>query len=135
MMDARDVFGADGLEARGLFHYTLDFWSESLNGVSEDENDPDDDNDSSFLADMCNFLTKERYVICARFMGSSARFINHSCSPNAGAERWLDSSEQLKIAIVASNLIHAGDEVTIDYAWNNESMTCHCGSAGCRGHL
>ena len=136
-MIAKDEFGEKGIEERGLFHYTMDFWSESLNeAVTEKEGKEEEaDDDASFLADMCCFLTKERYVICARFIGSTARFINHSCEPNADAERWLDSQGRLRIAIVATEDIRCDEEVTIDYAWNNKAMTCHCQSTRCRGHL
>ena len=58
-------------------------------------------------------------------------FINHSCEPNAG----LDG----QVAIVALHRIHAGEEVTIDYAMCDGSaydeFDCACGSAACRGRV
>ena len=58
-------------------------------------------------------------------------FINHSCEPNAG----LDG----QIAIVAMHRIHAGEEVTIDYAMCDGSaydeFVCACGSTACRGRV
>lgn len=58
-------------------------------------------------------------------------FINHSCEPNAG----LDG----QVAIVALHRIHAGEEVTIDYAMCDGSaydeFECACGSTACRGRV
>ncbi len=58
-------------------------------------------------------------------------FINHSCEPNAG----LDG----QVAIVALHRIHAGEEVTIDYAMCDGSaydeFDCACGSTACRGRV
>jgi hypothetical protein len=58
-------------------------------------------------------------------------FINHSCEPNAG----LDG----QVVIVALHRIHAGEEVTIDYAMCDGSpydeFECACGSIACRGRV
>ena len=68
----------------------------------------------------------DRYILPAK--GSPGWFLNHSCNPNCvimGRNR-----------IVASTLIRAGDELTIDYStnvgWDGFAMECRCGAAGCR---
>ena len=58
-------------------------------------------------------------------------YINHSCEPNAG----LDG----QITIVALHRIHAGEEVTIDYAMCDgtpyDEFDCACGALVCRGRV
>lgn len=58
-----------------------------------------------------------------------ARFVNHSCEPNAVV--W----EAVRIAAAAD--IAAGEEITIDYGTTEEdplwSLACACGSPRCRG--
>lgn len=54
-------------------------------------------------------------------------FINHSCDPNCGIRG--------EITFVAIRDIHAGEELTIDYAFvDNEdySFECTCGASCCR---
>jgi uncharacterized protein len=59
-------------------------------------------------------------------MQPPARFINHSCNPNArGTDRY----------DVAIRVIEAGDEVTVDYVAEVPGMTmqCNCKAPNCRG--
>lgn len=62
---------------------------------------------------------------------STAHFGNHSCDPNV----WLDGPFDL----VARRNIASGEEVTVDYATFSTmpsfAMTCHCGTASCRGRV
>jgi hypothetical protein len=168
MMTALDELGEEKIEEMRLSQYCLDFWSENLRGdedadssENEGEGEGEGEGVGCNIFDMCNFLTRERYVIDARFCGSvarfvshclwsrpiiticghitprfySPRFVNHSCDPNAAAQRWLAADGTLHIVFVAQRAIAAGEEVTIDYGWRNEAMVCHCGAAQCRGHL
>ena len=54
--------------------------------------------------------------------------LNHSCEPNLGL--------QGQIVYVALRDIAVGEELTFDYAMNeddpNEIMTCQCGAESCR---
>lgn len=55
-----------------------------------------------------------------------ARFVNHSCEPNA---RGRDGAD------VALRDIAAGEEITVDYAAENVpdlDIACRCGAANCR---
>lgn len=73
----------------------------------------------------------DRYVSTnsrARYPDSPARYLNHSCSPNAG---FVD-----EIRLVALHAIYPGDEIRFDYSttmleryWE---MDCSCGAAICR---
>jgi hypothetical protein len=58
-----------------------------------------------------------------------ARFVNHSCTPNARGEKGRD---------VAARDIAEGEEITVDYVIEQVPglrLPCACGSAGCRGLL
>ncbi len=60
-----------------------------------------------------------------------ARFLNHSCNPNAG----LFGSVTLK----AMRRIHKGEEITLDYSTTEDDLMwdfkCACGEKKCRGKL
>lgn len=58
-----------------------------------------------------------------------ARFVNHSCDPNARGGSGRDA---------ALRDIAAGEEITVDYVVEQVpglALPCHCGSARCRGFL
>jgi uncharacterized protein len=60
-------------------------------------------------------------------MEPPARFVNHSCNPNARG------SDRQDIAI---RIIEAGEEVTVDYAAEQVpglSLECNCKAPNCRG--
>jgi len=74
-------------------------------------------------------------IIDARYFSNNARFINHSCDPNASLERWLVRG-YTRIGIFAIKDIAPGEEVTYDYQfWTAEETPCGCGTAKCRGFL
>lgn len=57
-------------------------------------------------------------------------FSNHSCEPNIGVSG--------QIVFVGMRNVRAGEELTHDWAMtddDNESITCACGSANCRGRV
>ena len=66
-------------------------------------------------------------VIDGSGRNNTARYINHSCSPNAEAEH--ETTED-RIYIRASQKIQPGDEITIDYG--EQYVTDIIGPAGCR---
>ena len=58
-----------------------------------------------------------------------ARFVNHSCEPNARGGSGRD---------VAARAIEAGEEITVDYVAEQVpglELRCQCGSPRCRGAL
>lgn len=61
-------------------------------------------------------------------MQPPARFVNHSCSPNARGGRRRD---------VALRVIEAGEEVTVDYVAEVPGLTldCECKAPTCRGRI
>jgi SET domain-containing protein len=67
-------------------------------------------------------------VIDATRMGGRARFINHSCDPNCGVEKW-DVNGEERCAIFALRDIFAGEELTFDYKF--QSFSKLVGRSGC----
>lgn len=62
-----------------------------------------------------------------------ARFLNHSCEPNAEAEIFGD-----QIWIMALRAIRHGEEITFNYSYDLEGYEkhpCRCGSAKCVGYI
>ncbi len=76
------------------------------------------------------FWTGNDWAIDGLVGGSSARYINHSCTPNC-EYRIQDG----RVLIYSGRDIAAGEELTIDYSYSaeGEKIPCRCGSAECRG--
>jgi SET domain-containing protein len=85
------------------------------------------------------FILDDKTVLDARYGGSDARFINHSCDPNCesvitGGKIWIKSIKP----------IVAGEELTYDYRfeWDDDYdpedvryYACRCGTKKCRGTI
>ena len=79
------------------------------------------------------FELNSRYDIDGDVPWNTARFINHSCSPNCEVE-----IVRGRIWIVARRRIRRGEELTYDYGYDFESFEdhpCRCGSRGCVGYI
>jgi SET domain-containing protein len=85
------------------------------------------------------FDVDESTVIDAGVRGNTARYINHSCSPNCESV-----NEDGRIFIEARRDIEPGEELTYDYRLETEGritrrmqklFACNCGSRRCRGTL
>ena len=79
------------------------------------------------------FELNSRYDIDGDFPWNTARFINHSCSPNCEVR-----IARGRIWIVSRRKIRAGEELTYDYGYDFESFEehpCRCGSRGCVGYI
>jgi SET domain-containing protein len=85
------------------------------------------------------FTVDKKMVIDATRNGNSARWINHSCSPNCETE-----TDRGRVYIDALRDIRRGEELTYDYGlYLDERHTpamkaaysCSCGSRRCRGTL
>jgi SET domain-containing protein len=63
--------------------------------------------------------------------GNEARFVNHACEPNCRVRVVGE-----RAFFVAARDIAAGEELTIDYAFDPPaSVPCRCGTPACRGSL
>lgn len=85
------------------------------------------------------FTVNDGIVIDATQRGSSARWFNHSCSPNCEVE-----DEDDRIFIETRRDIRPGEELTYDYnlqlgephtAAAKRENPCYCGVRRCRGTL
>jgi SET domain-containing protein len=85
------------------------------------------------------FTVNEQVVIDATRWGNSARWFNHSCSPNCEVEQ-----EDDRIFIETRRDIRPGEELTYDYNLQlgephtdeaKRENPCRCGSPECRGTL
>jgi uncharacterized protein len=85
------------------------------------------------------FILDDDTVIDARYRGSDAKYINHSCDPNCESV-----IEDGHIWIEAIKSIKEGEELTYDYRfeWQDEYdpedvryYACRCGSEKCRGTI
>ncbi len=79
------------------------------------------------------FTLNSRYDIDGDVPWNPARFINHSCSPNAETENISGH-----IWIMATRDIKKGEEITYNYGYDVEDFQdhpCHCGSPNCVGYI
>jgi SET domain-containing protein len=85
------------------------------------------------------FTVDSKTVIDATRAGNSARWINHSCSPNCEAV-----DDEGRIYIEAIRNIRPGEELTYDYNLRldephtpaaKSEYPCRCGARNCRGTL
>ena len=72
--------------------------------------------------------------------GNALRHLNHACAPNCEAVEYHEPNGQLGLRIETLRAVHAGEELTLDYALqvdpsSDDQHACACGSAGCRGTM
>ena len=85
------------------------------------------------LENPCIFFLDEQYDLDGNVDWNPARFLNHSCSPNAEAHE-IDG----RIWIVALRDIKAGEEITFNYNYDLEDYRehpCRCGALNCVGYI
>jgi SET domain-containing protein len=85
------------------------------------------------------FILNSKQCIDAAYEGNEARFINHSCDPNA--EAFIPRG---RIWIEAIRNIPRGTEIAYDYAFEDDAKYtiddyrrygCRCGAKNCRGTI
>ena len=79
------------------------------------------------------FMLNDRVDIDGDVPWNPARFINHSCAPNAEAE--IDGD---RIWIFALRDLVPGEEITFNYGYDLEEYReypCKCGAPGCVGYI
>jgi SET domain-containing protein len=95
-------------------------------------NDRSETREERYLADGCIwvFRVNRTWSRDAAVGGNLARFINHACKPNC----WFEIADKT-IWIRASRTIHAGEELTYDYATvGAPTIPCRC-RPGCPNKL
>ena len=79
------------------------------------------------------FELNAKWDIDGNVSWNTARFINHSCAPNAEAE-----NTTRRILIKALRKIRKGEEITYNYGYdidNYEDHPCRCGAPNCVGYI
>ena len=79
------------------------------------------------------FELNSKWDIDGNVPWNTARYINHSCSPNAEAE-----NTTRRILIKALRKIRKGEEITYNYGYDiddYQSHPCRCGSKNCVGYI
>lgn len=79
------------------------------------------------------FELDDKWDIDGNVSLNTAKYINHSCSPNAETE-----NTGKKILIQALRDIKKGEEITYNYGYDIESYEdhpCRCGSSNCVGYI
>lgn len=79
-------------------------------------------------------------IVDATKIGCMARFMNHSCQPNAYAKVISVETEigqDKKIMVFSNRDIKMGEEITYDYKFQVEdgSLKCTCGAPNCIGRM
>lgn len=110
----------------------IEYKGKLITEAAADERYGDDETNHTFL-----FLLDNEMVIDGYRGGNSARWINHSCSPNCEPVE-----EGNRLYIHAIRNIRAGDELAYEYNLVIEDRytpaikrlyACHCGSPRCHG--
>lgn len=79
------------------------------------------------------FTLDDEFDVDGAVPWNPAKFLNHSCEPNAEAEI-IDG----RIWIKALRTIQPGEEITFNYSYdleNHEEHPCRCGAAQCVGYM
>jgi len=114
----------------------IEYKGEKINNAEADRRYDDDSmhQHHTFL-----FILSTRTCVDAAFDGNEARFINHSCGPNAETGVW-----NSRIWISSIKRIPAGTEILYDYQYEDDPKytekdyrfyACKCGAPNCRGTI
>jgi uncharacterized protein len=79
------------------------------------------------------FNLNKRYDIDGSVEWNTAKWINHSCSPNCETE-----SDNKEVWIISKKDINKGDELSYDYSYDlpfYQDHICKCGSPNCIGYI
>jgi uncharacterized protein len=83
--------------------------------------------------DVYLFEINKRYSIDGNVSYNPARFINHSCNPNAES-----INDKGHVWVIALKPIKKGEEITYDYCLTTDDYKdhpCKCGSKKCKGYI
>ena len=85
------------------------------------------------------FKIDEAMCVDATMAGNIARFMNHSCAPNAISKIVEVGGGSLgkKVVVFAKRDLQVGEELQYDYqfALGEDKIACHCGAPNCWGRM
>ena len=85
------------------------------------------------------FKIDDNVCVDATMSGNIARFMNHSCAPNAICKIVEAGGGPLgkKVVVFAKRDLQVGEELQYDYqfALGEEKIACHCGAPNCWGRM
>jgi len=96
--------------------------------VRNQDEDSDDDQDTVYT-----FELNKKWDIDGDVPWNTAKYINHSCNPNAETD-----IIKGKIWILSTRKIKKGEEITYDYGFDLEDFQdhpCRCGAKNCVGYI
>lgn len=79
------------------------------------------------------FILNDKYDLDGNTPDNDAKYVNHSCDPNAEA-----IEEDERIWVVATKDIAKGEEITYNYGYDFEDYEehpCKCGAKNCVGYI
>jgi len=82
-------------------------------------------------------IPDEEETVDATMKGNIARYINHSCKPNAKTNHIVIGGQK-KIIIYAIRDIKPGDEIAYNYMFaidDEDKVPCTCGAPNCKGYM
>lgn len=104
--------------------------------ISSDEGDRRYSEGKEATGPILLFKVGKNKVIDAGINGNDAKYINHSCDPNAES---VGTTQHIYIQAIRT--IYPGEEIVYDYSLTREpgddeaEYACHCGAANCRGTM
>ena len=122
-----------GIDGRGMFARTEIFAGDRIieytgERISKEESIRRCSEGNNYV-----FHINEEFDLDGNIESNLARFINHSCAPNAEAEL-----EDDRIWIIASRNIAPGEEITFNYGYDLDDYRAHpckCGALNCVGYI
>ena len=75
------------------------------------------------------------YFIDAKYHGSPARFLNHSCEPNCALTPILTPQNKLILMVRTIRDIAPYERLTFNYHWSENATPCLCAAPSCHGFI
>ncbi len=123
-IDRRGCFAAESMPAGAVFR---EYTGERITTAEAIRREEDLNRSGVYT-----LWTDDGDVIDGWLGGNETIYLNHACAPNC-----FMAEEAGRVYLGAARDIAAGEELTIDYAYDAHTprVTCRCGAPDCRGFL